>query len=77
MDRRQLQRPSGAKIAQMAAAYQDGKSVYELAFMFDVHRTTVGVILRRHGVTAAKPAIHIAKLRKHLRLQQGCAESDH
>jgi transposase-like protein len=57
VDRKQLQRLSEAETAQMTAAYQDGKSVYELAPMFGIHRTTVGIILRRHGVTTGKQGI--------------------
>jgi hypothetical protein len=38
------------EIARLIEGYQNGKTVYQLAAQFGVHRVTVGVILKRNGV---------------------------
>jgi len=40
----------GAETERLAEAYLSGKTVYELGREFGIHRTTVGIILKRHGV---------------------------
>ncbi len=47
---KQLRRLTTAQIADLVEAYRGGKTVFELAETFGVHRTTVGIILQRQGV---------------------------
>ncbi|MCL1837961.1 MAG: helix-turn-helix domain-containing protein [Propionibacteriaceae bacterium] len=50
MRHRQVRRLSEVQIEQMVEAYRSGKTVYQLAEVFGIHRITVGIILKRHGV---------------------------
>ena len=43
-------RLTAAQVAEMAARYQEGATVYELAAEFDCNRTTVSVRLKETGV---------------------------
>ena len=47
---RQVRRLTETQIEELAEAYRSGKTVYQLATVFGIHRTTVGTILRRQGV---------------------------
>ena len=38
------------EIARLIEGYRSGKTMYELAHEFGIHRVTVGVILKRNGV---------------------------
>ncbi len=61
---RQLRRLTTAQTADLVEAYRGGKTVFELAEMFGVHRTTVGIILRRQGVATRNsvPACDVAEV---------------
>jgi len=47
---RQIKVLKGAEIERLAEAYLSGKTVYELGREFGIHRATVSIILKRHGV---------------------------
>ena len=51
---KQCRRLTEAQIEELAAQYRNGLTVYELAGVFGIHRTTVGIILRRHGVARSE-----------------------
>lgn len=44
-------RLSAEQTAELVARYESGETVYELGSRFGIHRTTVGVILKREQVT--------------------------
>jgi len=46
--RRQVRRLTETQIEELAEAYKSGKTVYQLAGVYGLNRTTVGIILRRH-----------------------------
>jgi len=51
---KQCRRLTEAQIAELVEQYRSGLTVYELAEVFGIHRTTVGIILRRHGVARSE-----------------------
>ena len=51
---KQCRRLSVAQIEGLVEQYRSGLTVYELAVVFGIHRTTVGIILRRHGVARSE-----------------------
>ena len=55
--RRHIKVLNDDEIARLIEAYQSGKTVYELGRKFGIHRTTVGIILRRHGVSTVRRAL--------------------
>jgi DNA invertase Pin-like site-specific DNA recombinase len=54
---KQIRRLTEAQIEDIAGQYRDGKTVYELAKVFGVHRTTVGAVLRRRGVDTSRQVL--------------------
>jgi len=49
---------SDSEIERLAKAYLDGKTVYELSREFGIHRTTVGIILKRHRAKMRRQGIN-------------------
>jgi hypothetical protein len=62
--RESARRLSGREVAELAASYEAGATVYELALRFKIHRVTVAQHLHRLGVKTRAPRLdesHIAE----------------
>ena len=66
--RRQIKVLKGDEIIRLIEGYQSGRTVYELGPEFGIHRTTVGIILRRHGIATTKRELIEKHLEEILRL---------
>ena len=61
---------SGTEVERLAAEYLSGKTVYELGREFGIHRTTVGIILKRHGVKMRRQGIDASLRAEIIQLRQ-------
>ena len=52
--RRHIKVLAGDEIEKLVEGYRSGKTVYELGREFGIHRTTVGIILRRQGLAPVR-----------------------
>jgi len=74
-DRAERARPAqrritGGEAETAVAGYRAGKSVYELATEHACHRTTIGGILKRSGVTTRRKPAREAQIREMIRLYE-------
>jgi hypothetical protein len=60
-----------AEIDELVKAYEAGRTVYDLAAQFGIHRTVVGKHLRARGVDTKPPGLHSEDIPTAARLYQG------